>query len=368
MTDDAADGDAAIGCRNLWMVFGARAARRYGVHAAALAAAKDRAAALVEDGLVAAVRDVSFDVAHGELFVIMGLSGSGKSTVVRCLSRIIEPSAGEVLIGGWDILSADHKTLIEMRRHTMGMVFQHFGLFPNMTVLDNVAFPLRVRGVNPRERRERAAEVISQVGLEGKENNYPRELSGGQQQRVGIARSLAVNPRIWFLDEPFSALDPLIRRQLQDEFLHLQATLHKSIVFITHDFSEALRIADRIAIMRDGEIVQVGTPADIVLHPADDYVANFTREVPKGRLMTVGDLMSAASTPAGADAGAGPILRAGMPVEEALVRWVQGLSVQGFESLPVADGDGRIVGELTPDSLALAVGQGFSRNQNTKTT
>jgi glycine betaine/proline transport system ATP-binding protein len=215
----------------------------------------------------------------------MGLSGSGKSTVVRCLSRLIEPDHGQVLLDGQDLLTRSDRELIEIRRHKMGMVFQNFGLLPHLTVIENISFPLRLQGLTPAAQRDRAAHVIDLVGLKGRENAYPRQLSGGQQQRVGIARSLAVKPELWFLDEPFSALDPLIRRQMQDEFLRIQRVLKKSIVFITHDFMEALRIADRMAIMRDGRIVQIGTPEELILNPADDYVAQFTGEVPRIKIL-----------------------------------------------------------------------------------
>jgi glycine betaine/proline transport system ATP-binding protein len=211
--------------------------------------------------------------------------------MVRCLSRLVEPTAGEVLLDGNDLLKASEDQLIDIRRHKMGMVFQNFGLLPHQTVLENVAFPLRVQGIERKAREARALEVIELVGLEGRESSFPRELSGGQQQRVGIARSLAVEPDIWFLDEPFSALDPLIRRQMQDEFVRLQRLLHKTIVFITHDFLEALRLADRIAIMKDGWIVQIGTPAEVVMHPADDYVSEFTRDVPRVRVITVREII-----------------------------------------------------------------------------
>ena len=310
---------------DLWMVFGGHAvsgladARQDGADISTVA---ER---LAGQGLIPAVRGVSFEVAEGELFVVMGLSGSGKSTVVRCLSRLIEPTAGKVDIDGADILNASKQALIELRRHKMGMVFQHFGLFPHMTVADNVAFPLKVQGQDKDARLKRAHEVIELVGLEGREDAFPRELSGGQRQRVGIARSLAVNPEIWFLDEPFSALDPLIRRQLQDEFLRLQATLKKTIVFITHDIGEAIRLADRIAIMRDGEIVQIGTPDEIICNPADDYVAQFSRDIPRGRHLTVASL-TGAGTPAGVDsvppadghAAGAPQLKASMSLDEAL--------------------------------------------------
>ena len=279
-----------LSCRNVWKVYGTGA----GSVAGAIAASGDTGAtcaALKARGAMAAVADASFDIREGEIFVIMGLSGSGKSTLVRCLSRLIEPTAGEILLNGKDLLKATQRELIELRRHTMGMVFQSFGLLPHLNVLDNVAFPLRVQGKSLTERRERAADMIALVGLEGRETSYPHQLSGGQQQRVGIARSLAVGPELWFLDEPFSALDPLIRKQMQDEFLRLQKLLKKTIVFITHDIVEAFRLADRMALMREGRIIQMGRPADIVLAPADDYVAQFTEDVPLLKVITAGDLM-----------------------------------------------------------------------------
>ncbi|MGH1477868.1 MAG: quaternary amine ABC transporter ATP-binding protein [Geminicoccales bacterium] len=335
-----------ITCNDLWMVFGKKAvtgladARQEGtdVH--------DVAERLAVQGLIPAVRGVSFEVAEGELFVIMGLSGSGKSTVIRCLSRLIEPTSGKVDIDGDDILDASKQALIELRRHKMGMVFQHFGLFPHMTVAENVAFPLKVQAKERSARLQRAYEVIELVGLEGREDAYPRELSGGQRQRVGIARSLAVNPPIWFLDEPFSALDPLIRRQLQDEFLRLQATLKKTIVFITHDIAEAIRLADRIAIMRDGVIVQIGTPDEIILNPADDYVAQFSRDIPRGRHMTVSTLVG---TPDSVDFDGAPRLRASMSLDEAMV-----VCAGAYLELPVTDEAGEIIGSVKVDDMARA--------------
>ena len=216
------------------------------------------------------MRDASLEVRKGEIFVIMGLSGSGKSTLVRCLSRLIEATAGQVLFDGTDLLRAGRREMIDIRRHKMGMVFQHFALLPHLSVLQNVAFPLRVQGVPASEREERARRSIELVGLRGREDYFPRELSGGQQQRVGIARSLVVEPEVWFLDEPFSALDPLIRREMQDEFLRLQTMLHKTIVFITHDVEEAIRLADHIAIMKDGEIIQIATAETLVTSPATE--------------------------------------------------------------------------------------------------
>ncbi|MGH6718529.1 MAG: ATP-binding cassette domain-containing protein, partial [Alphaproteobacteria bacterium] len=229
--------------RSVWKLYGPGAER-------ALADGAPPAAELAARGFVAAVRDVSLAVREGEIFIIMGLSGSGKSTLVRCMTRLIEPTAGSILFEGQDLLGATERELIELRRHKMGMVFQHFALLPHLNVLDNVAFPLEIQGIGRAERYARARRVIELVGLAGREAYFPRALSGGQQQRVGIARSLAVEPEIWFLDEPFSALDPLIRREMQDEFLRLQTLLKKTSVFITHDFDEALRLADRIAIMK----------------------------------------------------------------------------------------------------------------------
>jgi glycine betaine/proline transport system ATP-binding protein len=246
-------------------------------------------------GLIGAVRDATISVHEGEIFIVMGLSGSGKSTLLRCLSRLIEPTAGEVMFEGADLLRASERELIEIRRHKMGMVFQHFALLPHLTVIENVAFPLSVQGVDRKTREERAREVIELVGLQGREHFYPRELSGGQQQRVGIARSLSVKPEIWFLDEPFSALDPLIRREMQSELLRIQSMLHKTIIFITHDFDEAIRLADRIAIMKDGEIIQIGTSEELVTRPATGYVAEFTRDVARAKVMSARWLMTPAT-------------------------------------------------------------------------
>jgi len=275
-----------IGCRNVWKLFG-RNAELFLRDRQAQPTSEEIATA----GLINAVRAVTLDVHEGEIFVIMGLSGSGKSTLVRCMTRLIEPTAGEIMFEGRDLLQANERELIEIRRHKMGMVFQHFALLPHLTVLDNVAFPLAVQGIARVQREQRARAVIELVGLKGREQYYPRQLSGGQQQRVGIARSLAVEPNVWFLDEPFSALDPLIRREMQDEFLRLQNMLRKTIVFITHDFDEAIRLADRIAIMKDGEIIQIGSPEDLVTRPATEYVAEFTRDVQRAKVISAGALM-----------------------------------------------------------------------------
>ena len=287
-----------LSCRNIWKVFSEESAPYFRQEVGSTDAG-DLSARMREDGAIPAAVDVSFDVHAGEIFVIMGLSGSGKSTVVRCLSRLIEPTHGEILLEDEDLLKKSDKDLIEIRRHKIGMVFQNFGLMPHLSVFDNIAFPLSLQGVPKTERIEKVRRVIDLVGLEGRETSYPRQLSGGQQQRVGIARSLAVEPELWLLDEPFSALDPLIRRQMQDEFLRIQTTLKKSIVFITHDFLEALKIADRMMIMRDGMVVQVGTPAELIVNPADDYVAEFTEDVPMVRVLTAMDVLDTGQPPTG---------------------------------------------------------------------
>ena len=280
-----------LSCRDVWKVYGEQPEQFFQTKPSSDASEATALSNRIRDAEhIVAAANVSFDVHVGEIFVIMGLSGSGKSTMVRCLSRIVEPTAGEILLDDQDLLSISKPELIEYRRHKMGMVFQNFGLMPHLNVLDNVAFPLEIQGLSQKQRRAKAQAMIDLVGLNGREASFPNQLSGGQQQRVGIARSLAVEPELWFLDEPFSALDPLIRRQMQDEFLRLQRELHKSIVFITHDFLEALRIADRMAIMRDGQIVQIGRPVDLILNPADDYVKEFTNDVPWEMVLTAGDI------------------------------------------------------------------------------
>ncbi len=280
------DKPVKLSCRNVWKIFGSDANDLF---ENGKIPTQDN---LNAGGYIGAVRDASLDVHEGEIFIIMGLSGSGKSTLVRCMTRLIEPTVGEILFDDQDLMKVSDQELIEMRRHKMGMVFQHFALLPHRTVIGNVAFPLEVQGIDRKTREDHALKIIDLVGLKGREGYYPRELSGGQQQRVGIARSLAVEPDVWFLDEPFSALDPLIRREMQDEFLRLQSVLHKTIVFITHDFDEAVRLADRIAIMKDGEIIQIGTPEELVLSPATEYVREFTRGIPRAKVLSAASAMS----------------------------------------------------------------------------
>ncbi|MEO1019925.1 MAG: ATP-binding cassette domain-containing protein [Pseudomonadota bacterium] len=275
-----------VECRNAWKVFGQNAAE-FRENPGPEASSEEFAA----HGLIAGVRDVSLSIHEGETFVIMGLSGSGKSTLLRCMTGLHDLSHGHVLIDGTDLATIREKDLVSLRRKMMSMVFQDFALLPHLTVFGNVEFPLRVQGADKTKRQDAARKMISLVGLEGRERYYPDELSGGQQQRVGIARSLTTDPRIWFLDEPFSALDPLIRQDMQSELLRLQALLKKTIVFITHDFDEAVRLADRLAIMKDGKIIQLGTPEDFILNPADDYVSDFARNIPKEHVLRVQSIM-----------------------------------------------------------------------------
>lgn len=341
------DKPVKLSCRHVWKVYGDRPGQFFDAGEGQVDDTARLATEIRESGHIVACGDVSFDVHVGEIFVIMGLSGSGKSTIVRCLSRLVEPTAGQVLLDGEDLLKKTPAELIDIRRHKMGMVFQSFGLLPHLNVIDNVAFPLKLQGLEPKLRRERAQRVIDLVGLDGRERSYPKQLSGGQQQRVGIARSLAVEPDLWFLDEPFSALDPLIRREMQNEFLSIQNQLHKSIVFITHDFLEALRIADRMMIMKDGRIVQMGTPAELIVNPADDYVREFTNDVPVTRVLTA---RSVAKTMGALDQREDlPVVEAACCVEELLpvLADAPGVRVRGE--------DGATIGIATADAVIRAL-------------
>lgn len=302
--------DAALQVEHLWKIFGARADKIIGTPEADV----PRAELKLRTGCVAAVRDVSFEVAPGEVFVVMGLSGSGKSTLVRCLTRLVEPTAGTVTFQGTDITGASPAQLRELRRRTVSMVFQHFGLLPHRSVVDNVGYGLEVRGIKKAERRERAQELIDLVGLSGYEKSYPDQLSGGMQQRVGLARALANDPAMLLFDEPFSALDPLIRRDMQNEVIRLQAEVRKTAVFITHDLSEALKLGDRILIMRDGEVVQVGTPAEVVARPVDDYVRDFVSDVPRAHVLTLEYVMR---PPTPEDSSEGPVMGPDVIVQSA---------------------------------------------------
>ncbi|MFI1162339.1 glycine betaine/L-proline ABC transporter ATP-binding protein [Streptomyces sp. NPDC020801] len=308
---DSADAPV-FSVEGLWKVFGPKAGRvPEDPELSALSPADLRE----RTGCTAAVRDVGFDVRKGEVFVVMGLSGSGKSTLVRCLTRLIEPTAGAIAIDGEDVRAMDRSRLRELRRHRAAMVFQHFGLLPHRSVLDNVAYGLEIQGMGKSDRREKAAEVVAKVGLEGMEQRRPAQLSGGQRQRVGLARALAVDPEVLLFDEPFSALDPLIRRDMQEEVVRLHQEEGRTMVFITHDLQEALRLGDRIALMRDGRIVQLGTPEEIVASPADDYVRAFVRDVPREQVLTVRTALRPAS---GAEAGDGPAIAPDATVSEAI--------------------------------------------------
>jgi len=334
--------EPAISVRSLWKVFGPNAQSIVGSPDARLPRAELRA----KTGCTAAVVDVSFDVAPGEVFVVMGLSGSGKSTLVRCLTRLIEPTAGDITLEGTDLMKMDLKALRDVRRHKFSMVFQHFGLLPNRKVIDNVAYGLEIRGQGKTERREKAQGVIDLVGLQGYEMAYPDQLSGGMQQRVGLARALAVDPDIMFFDEPFSALDPLIRRGMQDEVLRLHHEVGKTMVFITHDLSEALRLGDRIMIMRHGRMVQVGRPDELVGAPADDYVRDFTRDIPRSHVLTMKWIARPLHEGEGSD---GPELPSDMVIRDSIP------AISGASAPARVVRDGQLLGVVSRDDLLTVI-------------
>jgi glycine betaine/proline transport system ATP-binding protein len=332
----------ALHVEGLWKIFGPRADKIIGTEQAHL----PRKELQEQTGHVVGIRDVSFDVAPGEVFVVMGLSGSGKSTLVRLLTRLIEPTAGTVELYGEKITGMDDSALLDTRRRKVSMVFQHFGLLPHRKVVDNVAFGLEVRGEGKRQRRDRAQEMVDLVGLSGYENNYPDQLSGGMQQRVGLARALAADPEVLMFDEPFSALDPLIRRDMQNEVIRLHEEVGKTMVFITHDLAEALKLGDRILIMRDGEIVQIGTPDEVVGAPADDYVRDFTSEVPKSHVLTLKWVMRPDTGDVEADA---PALQ-----QDQIVRDAARIVLDHQGPCRVVDGD-RVVGVVDDEDILRVV-------------
>ncbi len=340
-TAQAVEG-ADLEVRNLWKIFGARADKIIGTPDADLS----RAELKTKTGCVVGVKDVSFTVAPGEVFVVMGLSGSGKSTLVRCLTRLIEPTAGTIRIGEDDVTGASESQLRDLRRNTVSMVFQHFGLLPHRQVIDNVAYGLEVRGMGKKERRAKAAEVVDLVGLTGFESSYPDQLSGGMQQRVGLARALAGDPQMLLFDEPFSALDPLIRRDMQNEVIRLHHEVGKTMVFITHDLAEALKLGDRIMILRDGEMVQVGTPDEVVGAPADDYVADFTSDVPRSHVLTLKWVMR---EPRPDDSTEGPVMPSSTIVREAAQA-----ALASEHPVRVVD-DGQLVGIVDDDAILRVV-------------
>ena len=333
-----------LDCSNVWKLYGPQADAFLTAHNGAPSDAD-----LAKAKMIGAVRGVDVQIEDGEIFVIMGLSGSGKSTLVRCLSRLVEPTAGAINFEGQDLLTISEADLIEIRRKKMGMVFQHFALLPHLTVLQNVAFPLDVQGVDRTTREARAHEMIETVGLKGREDYYPRQLSGGQQQRVGIARSLVTEPDLWFLDEPFSALDPLIRREMQDEFLRLQSMLKKTIVFITHDFDEAIRLADRIAVMKDGRIEQTATPEELMTNPATPYVAEFTRHVNRSKVVKLRSI----AVPVDPDATYAGDLPARMTVAEAMEQ-----IDAAAHPFKVVEADGQVIGAVDAQTaIAVMIGR-----------
>ena len=350
MLDDETDSsgrsvdDAPLVCRGVTKIFGSDIAAAEALRAGAAS----RQEVLERTGCLVAVRDVSFSVERGETFVVMGLSGSGKSTLIRCLSRLIEPTSGTVSIEGTPIGDLSDQGLRELRRRRLSMVFQHFGLFPHRRVIDNVAFGLEIQGASKAHRYERALEVLAAVGLGDWADSFPQQLSGGMQQRVGLARALCVEPEILFFDEPFSALDPLIRRDMQDELLSLQDTMRRTLVFITHDFHEALKLGDRIAIMKDGEFVQVGTPEQIVSAPSNDYVREFTEDAPKTKVITVGSVLRPldGNPPPSAQVSTGAVL------DDVLPRLLS-----SSEELCAVDDEGRPVGVVDRDRVAALLAQ-----------
>ena len=327
-----------IRCESVYKIFGANAEKM-------LKDANGNVDAKIfqEAGCIVGVNNASFDVSRGEMLVVMGLSGSGKSTLLRCASRLTDATSGKIYIDGQDLLSLKNKELIELRRNKMGMVFQSFALLPHKTVLENIAFPLQIKGIKTKDSISKAMEMVKLVGLDGRENYFPRELSGGQQQRVGIARSLAVEPDIWFLDEPFSALDPLIRKEMQDEFLRLQSSLKKTILFVTHDFDEALKLADRIAIMKDGIIEQLDTPANIVLNPATEYVRKFTQEVPREKVLKIEAVMDPVVDEQN--------LSDFKVSKDAIIETVAEKILDQEKSVPVIDSNQQVVGIIKPSKV-----------------
>ncbi|MDH0685418.1 MULTISPECIES: quaternary amine ABC transporter ATP-binding protein [Achromobacter] len=328
-----------IEVKNIYKIFGAHPKKW--LEAAQGGMSKEEL--LAKSGHTLGLRDISLSIEEGSIYVIMGLSGSGKSTLIRHFNRLIEPSAGHILVDGVDVVSLNKRDLEVFRQKKMSMVFQRFGLFPHRTVLDNAAYGLTVQGVGKAEREQRAREWLEQVGLSGFENQYPHQLSGGMQQRVGLARALATDAEILLMDEAFSALDPLIRREMQDQLLQLQAKLNKTIVFITHDLDEALRLGNRIAILKDGELVQEGTPEDILLNPANDYVQSFLQDVNRTKVLNATHAVNPA--------------RLTLTMRSRPAHAVDRMSALNYEYAPVLDGK-RLAGVLTAEAAAKAMQEG----------
>ena len=335
--------EVVVSVRGVYKVFGGDVDA--GIEMAKGGASKDEIQE--STGSVLALSDVSFDAAEGEIFVVMGLSGCGKSTLIRCINRLIEADRGEIWIGEDEVRSMSDEELLQMRRSKLAMVFQHFGLMPHRSVVDNVSWGLELGGVGRRRRRARALEALEAVGLGGWERNMPDELSGGMKQRVGLARAFAMDAPVMLMDEPFSALDPVIRRDLQEELVQTQASMRKTIIFITHDLSEAANIGDRIAIMRDGAIIQSGTPTDVVLHPKNAFVRDFTKDVRQFSLMTAASVMSEATHVVPADSDV-------TEVQEKLIEDDMGHAL-------VVDQDGRYIGTARLQRINSAVRRGIAK-------
>jgi glycine betaine/proline transport system ATP-binding protein len=333
-------GDVCLSVEHVWKVFGPHPDKA--IELAGTGATRAEVQHSTDSTI--GVRDVSFAVGRGETFVVMGLSGSGKSTLIRCIARLNDVTKGRVVLDGEELTQMDEDELREVRRHKMSMVFQHFGLFPHRRVIDNAAYGLEVQGVEKAERYERAMRVLEVVGLMGWEQHFPQQLSGGMQQRVGLARALAVDPEILFFDEPFSALDPLIRRDMQDELIRLQETLQRTIVFITHDFAEAIKLGDRIAIMKDGAFDQVGTAAELITEPATNYVKEFTKEIPKAKVLTTATVLKDGSSPNGRSVHLDDTIETLLP---ALLHDTADISVE--------DAEGKEVGLVDREAVAHAL-------------
>ncbi|WP_288325838.1 glycine betaine/L-proline ABC transporter ATP-binding protein [uncultured Phocaeicola sp.] len=325
-----------IEIKDLYLIFGSEKQKALRM----LKEGKSKNEILKATGCTVAVKDANLDIHEGEFFVIMGLSGSGKSTLLRCINRLIKPTKGQILINGKDITTASDKELLDMRRHEISMVFQNFGLLPHRSVLSNIAFGLELQGVPKQEREKKAMKSMEIVGLKGYQNQMVSQLSGGMQQRVGLARALANNPEVLLMDEAFSALDPLIRVQMQDEMLAIQSKMKKTIIFITHDLNEAIKLGDRIAIMRDGEIVQVGTSEEILTEPANDYVARFVENVDRSKIVTAGSIMI--THPA--------VARLRKEGPEVLIRKMK---ERDITVLPVIDENDKLIGEITLEDAAI---------------
>ena len=342
--------DSVIALEGVWKIFGERATevvesvRREGL---------SKGEVLEKFDAVVGIADVSFDVEQGEIFCIMGLSGSGKSTLVRHINRLIEPTAGKITLLGQEVLELSESELRDLRAKKVGMVFQHMALFPHRSVRDNVAYPLEIRGEPKLRRWDVSQRMLSMVELDGFEDRFPAELSGGMQQRVGLARALASDPDVLLMDEPFSALDPLIRRQLQDQFLELSAKLHKTTLFITHDLDEAIRLGTRIAIMKDGRTVQIGTPEDIVTHPADDYVRDFVRDISKLKLVyarTILEPIAEYHPKPGEDLAQSP-----RTTEDTDLDGLVDISITTDHSIVITDHNGRDIGVVSKDRLLVGI-------------